>query len=338
MKFKSFLFVFLIPLVFASCGKDHEVSKDDIKEIVKSEIVDFSDYKIDEIKTEITASIDDEYKNITKKIDEEINKAIDRALEGEKFTEVKNKVEKEIDEISSRKDFTNIEKIVNKEIEKFITTDRFYDSVELGIQRFIKKQEEEQRKATEEANKPKKVEGVSIDDDPIKGDKDAPVTIIEFSDYECPFCSRHFKEVEPLIKERYIDTGRAKLVFRDFPLDFHKRAIPAAIAANCVREQGGDEKYFKMHDLLFDNPGNLSDNDLEKHALSLDIDKGKYESCITSDVVKKEIEKDMQDGIKYGVSGTPGFFINGWFIRGAFPIEKFDEYMEIAEKELKEKK
>src|SRR3989344_7320374 len=86
---------------------------------------------------------------------------------------------------------------------------------------------------------------VSADDDPVLGDKNAPVTIIEFSDYQCPFCRKFWTEILPSIKSEYIDTGKVKFVYRDFPLtSIHPSAEPAAEATNCVREQGGDEAYF----------------------------------------------------------------------------------------------
>jgi protein-disulfide isomerase len=90
---------------------------------------------------------------------------------------------------------------------------------------------------------------VSLDDDPVKGDSNAPITIIEFSDYECPFCQRHFNTTYQQLVAEYIDTGKVKFVFRDLPLSFHDPvATQAAVAANCAREQGGDESYFKYHD------------------------------------------------------------------------------------------
>ncbi len=93
---------------------------------------------------------------------------------------------------------------------------------------------------------------VSFGDDPVKGDPNAPITIVEFSDYECPFCQRHFKTTYPQLLSEYIDTGKVKLVFRDLPLPFHDPvATQAAVAANCAREQGGDEAYFKYHGEYF---------------------------------------------------------------------------------------
>lgn len=95
---------------------------------------------------------------------------------------------------------------------------------------------------------------VSLDDDPKQGNNDAKIAIVEFSDYECPFCQRHFQQTYPQLKTNYIDTGKTLFVFRDLPLPFHDPiATQAAVAANCVREQGGDEAYFKFHDQYFTN-------------------------------------------------------------------------------------
>lgn len=93
---------------------------------------------------------------------------------------------------------------------------------------------------------------VAYDDDPVKGDPNAPITIVEFSDYECPFCQRHFNTTHGQLVSEFIDTGKVKLIFRDLPLSFHDPvATQAAVAANCAREQGGDEAYFKYHDEYF---------------------------------------------------------------------------------------
>lgn len=201
------------------------------------------------------------------------------------------------------------------------------DQIEQGIESFIQEQEEAARKAQEEANKPVQVQGVSADDDPFIGDTDAPVTIIEFSDYECPFCSRHVTQVFPEIKENYIDTGKVKYVFRDFPLGFHQNAIPAAIAANCAREQSDDETYFEFHDLLFADQQNLTESAFKEYAEELNLDAGAFEACLEENDTS-EVENDMAEGAEYGVSGTPGFFINGWQIKGAYPYPAFEELIE----------
>jgi len=208
-----------------------------------------------------------------------------------------------------------------------LSDDQLEKKIEAGIEEFVKKQEEEMRKAQEEANKPQKVENVSADDDPFLGDANAPVTIIEFSDFECPFCKRHVENVYPKIKEKYIDTGKVKYVFRDLPLGFHQNAIPAAVAANCAREQSDDETYFAYHDKLFENQESLDTDTYKDHAEDLDLDMNAFEACLEQNDTA-EIEADMEEGSQYGVSGTPGFFINGWQIKGAYPYEEFEKYIE----------
>lgn len=164
---------------------------------------------------------------------------------------------------------------------------------------------------------------VSVDNDAMKGDKNAPVTMVEFSDYECPFCGRYFTQTYPQIEKNYIETGKVKLVFRDFPLGIHPDAPVAANAAECVREQGGDDMYFKYHDMLFTNQTALGVDKLKEYASSLSIDQKKFAACVDSNKFKDEIDKDIADGTKYGVRGTPDFFINGVPISGAQPYEVF---------------
>ena len=181
---------------------------------------------------------------------------------------------------------------------------------------------------------------VSIDDDPIKGDKNAPITIIEFSDYECPFCKRSYDNVITQIDKEYISKGKVRLVFRDYPLPFHKKAIPAAIAANCAGEQG---KYWEVHDFMFeDQKTNLEISTIIDSAGDLGLNKAKFQACINDKSKEKEITKDIEDGQKYGVRGTPSYFIGkttdgdemtGTFIRGAQP---YIVLKELIEKHLKE--
>lgn len=175
---------------------------------------------------------------------------------------------------------------------------------------------------------------VSIDDDPIKGDKNAPVTIVEFSDYECPFCKRSNDNVMTRIDKEYISTGKVRLVFRDYPLGFHRKAIPAAMAANCAGEQG---KYWEVHDFLFANPNKLDPASVANASDELGLDKAKFEVCVNDKSKQEEITKDFKDGQKYGVRGTPSYFIGkttesgeieGTFIRGAQPYPVFEEQIE----------
>lgn len=170
---------------------------------------------------------------------------------------------------------------------------------------------------------------VSIDDDPIKGDPKASLTIIEFSDYQCPFCRRFHQEVLPSIQNEYISKGIVRYVFRDYPLAFHQQALPAALAANCAGEQ---EKYWEMNDFLFENPTKLDIASILSSAKGLGLNYDEFEKCVNGEKYEAEIQKDMEDAKKYGVSGTPSFFIGkteegkemtASYIRGAQPFRVF---------------
>ena len=201
-----------------------------------------------------------------------------------------------------------------------------------GVENYIQQQQEATRKAQEEANKPKKVAGVTAGGNAILGNPDAKVTIVEFSDYECPFCKRHFTDVLPMIKEKYVDTGKVNYVFRDFPLDFHDPiATQQAMAAECAGDLGGDTKYYEYHDLIFktttSNKG-MEQSQLYELAAAIDLDAADFAECLDTEKFADEVAQDIADGKKFGVSGTPGFFINGWFIKGAFPYAEFERIIE----------
>ncbi len=186
---------------------------------------------------------------------------------------------------------------------------------------------------------------VSIDDDPVLGDKNAPLTIIEFSDYECPFCKRSFDQLLPELKKNYIDTGKLKLVFRDFPLSFHASAHEEAEAAECARSQSNDAVYFKFHDQIFtqttSNGTGLALSKLPLIAQSLGLNVGQFKQCLDSGKFSGEVDKDIADGTAAGVSGTPSWFIgqstkdgviNGMLVVGAQP---FSTFKTIIDQELK---
>lgn len=201
-----------------------------------------------------------------------------------------------------------------------------------GIDTYIQDEQKKAVDAQAEAEKPKFVEGDFTDDDPIMGDKDAPVTIVEFSDYQCPFCAAFYNGALPDIKKKYIDTGKVKLIYRDYPLSFHPDAFPAALLAECVDNLSDDETYYKVHDQIFETIAGGFDYDaLSKFAVGLGVDEAKLKKCFDSNEFKDEIYADQKDGEKAGVSGTPGFLVNGWLISGAQPFSKFEE---VIEKEL----
>ena len=174
---------------------------------------------------------------------------------------------------------------------------------------------------------------ISVDDDPVRGNQDAPITIVEFSDFQCPFCARFQIQTLPLISEQYIETGKVKFVYRDFPIqNIHPNSMPAAAASECAHEQ---DKYWEYHDALFKNQGVWDKAEItsaitifKEFATQLDLKQDQFDACLNSGKYIEEINNDLKDGQKYGVTGTPGFFIGneeiGFVkINGAQPFETF---------------
>ncbi len=166
---------------------------------------------------------------------------------------------------------------------------------------------------------------VSADDDPVKGNENAKVTIIEFSEFQCPFCGRFARDTLPQIKTDYIDTGKVKFVYRDFVV--HSTSRNAQIAAECAEEQG---KFWEYHDLLYQNQGALDDESLKGYASELGLNTATFNSCLDSEKYGSEVDKDTSDGRTAGVRGTPTFFINGKKFVGAQPYEAFKQEIEAA--------
>ena len=148
---------------------------------------------------------------------------------------------------------------------------------------------------------------LSLDGAPFKGEKTAKVTMVEFSDYQCPFCARYFRDTLPQIEREYIRTGKVKYVLRDLPIQsIHPLAFKAAEATHCASEQG---KYWEMHDRLFANPGALARKDLSGHAQALGLDVAAFDQCLDSGKHAARIRKDLAESQKAGVRGTPTFFL-----------------------------
>lgn len=184
---------------------------------------------------------------------------------------------------------------------------------------------------------------VSLDDDPILGDKKkAKVAIIEFSDFECPFCKRFHEETFDQLVKSYVDTGKAVISFRDFPLSFHEpKATLEAATANCVRKEKGDKAYFTFGKSVFKETGangkGLPDGKLDELIRAVGANPTTVNACATSNDIKAEIAKDIEDGGKAGISGTPSFIIGtigadgivtGERIVGAVPIDGFKTAIE----------
>ena len=164
---------------------------------------------------------------------------------------------------------------------------------------------------------------IGTGDDPSIGQADAPVTIIEFSDFQCPYCARFVQQALPSINENYINTGKVKLVFKNFPLNnIHNNAQKAAEASECANEQG---KFWEYHDKLFENQGSLSVSNLKKYAKDAGMNTEKFNDCLDSGRMSSAVQKDVDEGTNMGVRGTPYFLIGKGSISGACPFSTFDQ-------------
>jgi len=178
---------------------------------------------------------------------------------------------------------------------------------------------------------------ISLDDDPVLGNPNAPITIVEFSDYQCPFCAKFHTQTLPLINENYIKSGKVNFVFRDFPITgIHPNALPASLASECADDQG---KFWQYNGILFTNQDSWKNLDVssvsmtfQEYANELGLDVSEFSSCLTTVKHSQEVNKDLQEGQNYGVAGTPGFFIGneklGYVIvEGAKPYATFEQVL-----------
>ncbi len=167
---------------------------------------------------------------------------------------------------------------------------------------------------------------VAVGDNVPRGTVGAPITIVEFADYECPYCSRGYESMKAVMAKY---DGKVSWYFRDFPLSFHRNAVDYAVGAICAGEQG---KYWEMHDAVLDNQKGLTKGEgVTGLAAGLALDKEAFATCIGNEAHKKQVMEDMTAGQEVGVSGTPAYFINGIMISGAQPLENFES---IIDREL----
>jgi len=181
--------------------------------------------------------------------------------------------------------------------------------------------------------------GVDADGNFYRGDINAPVRLVEFSDFQCPYCGRHVQQTEPLLSEKYVATGKVVAFFRHFPLtSIHPNAMPAAQAAYCAGQQA-PAYFWGMHDWLFANQSlwsNAADAaaQFRKQALALGVDGGRYDACLKDSKTEARIQRDIQDGAGLGVEGTPAFLINDWLLVGAYPFAEFEKVIAKAARGL----
>jgi len=184
---------------------------------------------------------------------------------------------------------------------------------------------------------PVKVSNMTLDGAIIKGKADAPVTFVDFSDFQCPFCQRYANTTLPQIMKDYVDAGKVKYAFMQFPLEFHPNAKPAAIAAQCANDQ---DKFWPFHNILYSNQdkwqslsGNETTKVFKQYAATLKLDTAKFNSCVDSKKYDEQITKDTSVGSKYQVSGTPTFYIGndkkGYTqLVGAQPVSTFKQQID----------
>ncbi len=153
--------------------------------------------------------------------------------------------------------------------------------------------------------KPFKPRDVMITSASVMGDANAKVTLIEYSDYQCPYCARHYRQTMPKIIKHYINEGKVKFVMREFPIpNLYPRGAAGSQAALCAGDQ---DKYWEMHDILFDNQRKLFDDNLRAYALEIGLDAGKFDNCLEQKQFAEQIEKDVAEGNEMKVQGTPSF-------------------------------
>jgi len=168
----------------------------------------------------------------------------------------------------------------------------------------------------------------------VFGDSDAPVTIVEFSDYQCPFCERHFQQTWPQLRAALVETGRVRYIFKDFPItNIHPQAPKAHEAARCAGEQGA---YWEMHDRIFDGQAEWAGKSkhvevLKGYGLELGLDAAAFDACLDSGRWAETVQSDLSEGVALGVRGTPTFFIEGYPLVGAQPYEVFQQAIQLAE-------
>ncbi len=186
----------------------------------------------------------------------------------------------------------------------------------------VKNEKQNIQEAAQQPSKPQ------IDDDVVLGNPDAPVTIFIFSDYQCPACGYFYQTIEPLLKKNYVETGKIKLVHKDFPLEsMHPLARPAAEAAECAKDQG---KYWQYHDALFEEREKLAQLNFIDLAVKLKLNKEEFGQCYNSRKYQEEVTADYNEGLKLKVDATPTIFIGEQKFRGVPLYETISQAIDEA--------
>lgn len=327
-----FLFSLTSTHGFAETAFKIDKKKTTVKELYKDNESDFYDFE--KQKYELIEKLAHEkylnkfWSDLAKK-----NKTSEAVARQQYFSKNANVSDKEIEESLKRfKDHPRLKDLTpdnrKRQIVDYLTSLKNKESIDQIIAEAISSKKLEISyprpkepifEVTVNENDPVKYGPDSSDTKPLgcSGSKCA-ITVVEYSEFECPFCERVLPSVSRLMSEY---KGKVRWIVRDFPLGFHKRARPAAIAARCAFDQG---KYWQMYETLFKNQRSLEDKDLKSYAKSIGLDMKKFEKCWSSPTEQvKVIDENYRSGEKLGVTGTPAFFINGRRMSGALPYSQF---------------
>lgn len=213
-------------------------------------------------------------------------------------------------------------------IAKYLKTEKGQEAVGGAVKEFFQKEQlgarkkQEEQMAAQMEEQFKNPASVPAGNSPVRGPADAKVTIIEFSDFQCPYCKRGSETMDAVMKKYPKDV---KVVFKNLPLPFHEQAAPAAKAALAAGKQG---KFWEMHDALFANQAKLGDAFYAEQAKTLGLDVEKFKTDMASAEIKKQIDDDSELARKNEIQGTPGFFVNGVAVKGAYPIDHFSRIID----------
>ena len=312
------VFLFAVPLVCAAepvaTVAGTPISREDLEKHVKPKLVEIENQRYEAL----SEGLDE---MVSEQLFEKEAKSRNVTVEQLEATEITAKVPEPSD--------AEVQKVYDEN--KSQLGNQTLDQVKPRIVEFLKQQKagERQQAFVDELKakykttinlKPPVVE-VATAGRPARGPDKAPITIIAFSDYQCPYCKRAHATVEQVM-QTYGD--KVKLVYRDYPLPFHENARPAAEAAACANAQG---KFWEYHQKLW-GASDLSTEKLKAMAGEVGMDQKKFDECLAKQEFKAVIDKDIADGASVGVSGTPAFFINGRMLSGAQPFEKFKEIID----------
>jgi protein-disulfide isomerase len=198
-----------------------------------------------------------------------------------------------------------------------------------AIRQLLLQQNQAKAPAAPQPELPQKAK-LNLDGFQMLGAKDAPLTVVEFTDYQCPFCQRFHVTTFPELKKSYIDTGKVRFYSRDLPLDFHANAMRAAQAARCAADQG---KFWQLRDVMGANPDKLDMEHITGFATDLKLDVSSFKTCVDTNKYKDSVQSDVMEAMKIGASGTPAFVVgkstgdgvDGEMLVGALPYQMFDE-------------